>query len=80
MKIICQREVGTKSDGRQPLNIVIIGPPGCGKSSLLNTIFASFSDEKWKELAEHGDSGELGRQTSRFLIYKNKMQHTSNFN
>ena len=74
---ICQREVGTKSDGRQPLNIVIIGPPGCGKSSLLNTIFASFSDEKWKELAEHGDSGELGRQTSRFLISYDKEKYYS---
>ena len=65
---ICQKEVGTKSDGRRPLNIAIIGPPGCGKSSLLNSIFASFSDEKWKELAEHGSSGELDRQISRFLI------------
>ena len=65
---ICQTTVGTKSDGRRPLNIAIIGPPGCGKSSFLNTIFASFSDEKWKELAEHGSSGETGRQTSTLLI------------
>ena len=65
---ICQRGVGTKSDGCQRLNIAIIGPPGCGKSSLLNTIFASFSDEKWKELAEHGSTGETGKQASKFLI------------
>lgn len=72
---ICQKEVGTKSDGRRPLNIAIIGPPGCGKSSLLNSIFASFSDEKWKELAEHGSSGELDRQISRFLISYKKEKY-----
>lgn len=65
---ICQQEVGQSSTGRRPLNIAVIGPPGCGKSSLLNTIFASFSEKKWRELAEHGSFGELGRQVSKFLI------------
>ena len=65
---ICQRELGTKSDGHRPLNIAIIGPPGCGKSSLLNTIFASFSDENWVELAAHGSTVELGKQISSCLI------------
>lgn len=72
---ICQTAVGTKSDGRRPLNIAIIGPPGCGKSSFLNTIFASFSDEKWEELAEHGSSGETDRQTSTLLISYDKEKY-----
>ncbi|CAG2251646.1 unnamed protein product [Mytilus edulis] len=65
---ICQKEVGTISSGKRPLNIAIIGSHGCGKSSLLNTIFASFSDEKWKELAAHGSHGGLGKQISQNLI------------
>ncbi|XP_052062875.1 uncharacterized protein LOC127702638 isoform X3 [Mytilus californianus] len=65
---ICQKEVGTISSGKRPLNIAIIGSHGCGKSSLLNTIFASFSDEKWKELAAHGSYGGLGKQISQNLI------------
>ncbi|CAG2242362.1 unnamed protein product [Mytilus edulis] len=52
----CQDAVGTISSGKNPLNIAIIGPPGCGKSSLLNTIFASFNDKSWKQVAEHGNS------------------------
>ncbi|CAC5400667.1 unnamed protein product [Mytilus coruscus] len=65
---ICQEEVGTISSRKRPLNIAIIGSHGCGKSSLLNTIFASFSDGKWKEIAEHGSFGGLGKQVSQELI------------
>jgi predicted GTPase len=38
----CKDTVGNELDGRRPLNIAVIGPPGCGKSSFLNTIFASY--------------------------------------
>jgi predicted GTPase len=57
----CQTAVGNDLDGRRSLNIAVIGPPGCGKSSLLNTIFASFRKSKnsgcWKEIAKMGDYG-----------------------
>ncbi|CAC5415778.1 unnamed protein product [Mytilus coruscus] len=65
---ICQKEVGTISSGKRPLNIGIIGLPGCGKSSLLNTIFASFSDDKWKDITATESYGGLGRQISQHFI------------
>jgi predicted GTPase len=40
----CMDTVGNELDGRRPLNIAVIGPPGCGKSSFLNTTFASFKN------------------------------------
>jgi ABC-type transport system involved in cytochrome bd biosynthesis fused ATPase/permease subunit len=59
-------------DGRRPLNIAVIGPPGCGKSSFLNTIFASFKNNDkacWKEIAKAGDYGEQDIQkTSRLRM------------
>ncbi|CAG2230148.1 unnamed protein product [Mytilus edulis] len=69
---ICQKEVGTISSGKRPLNIAIIGSHGCGKSSLLNTIFASFSDEKWKELAAHGSHGLVLKQSNMMHFKKEK--------
>ena len=57
----CKEIVGNELDGRRPLNIAVIGPPGCGKSSFLNTIFASFNDNgraRWREVARMGDFGE----------------------
>ena len=57
----CKDIVGNDLDGRRPLNIAVIGPPGCGKSSFLNTIFASFKDKDrscWREIAKMGDYGE----------------------
>ncbi|CAC5415733.1 unnamed protein product [Mytilus coruscus] len=77
---ICQEEVGTISSGKRPLNIAIIGSHGCGKSSLLNTIFASFSDKKWKEIAEHGSYGGLGKQVSQELISETWLQENNFIN
>lgn len=45
-----------------------MGPPGCGKSSLLNTIFASFSNDKWREIAESGSHGGSGGQINYQLV------------
>ena len=42
----CKEIVGNDMSGRRPLNIAVIGPPGCGKSSFLNTIFASFKNSE----------------------------------
>ncbi|CAC5391996.1 unnamed protein product [Mytilus coruscus] len=74
---MCQDEVGTKYQGKRPLNIAIIGVPGCGKSSLLNTIFTSFSDERWKPIALQGNYGKLGKQFTQSLIsYKKEQYYT----
>ena len=57
----CMTTVGNDLDRRRPLNIAVIGPPGCGKSSFLNTIFASFKNNEracWREIAKMGDYGE----------------------
>jgi predicted GTPase len=57
----CKDTVGNELDGRRPLNIAVIGPPGCGKSSFLNTIFASFNNNDracWREIAKTRDYGE----------------------
>jgi predicted GTPase len=56
----CQQIVGNDLDGRRPLNIAVIGPPGCGKSSFLNTVFASFKNKDrdyWREIATAADYG-----------------------
>ena len=61
----CQHIVGNDLDGRRPLNIAVIGPPGCGKSSFLNTIFASFNNTgnaHWREVARVADYGGHGIQ------------------
>ena len=69
----CQYIVGNDLDGRRPLNIAVIGPPGCGKSAFLNTIFASFKSSDrayWKEIAKAGDYGGHGiQETLRLRIY-----------
>jgi predicted GTPase len=57
----CKAIAGNDLDGGRPLTIAVIGPPGCGKSSLLNTIFASFKRNdgaRWSEIAKMGDYGE----------------------
>lgn len=68
----CKDTVGNDVGGRRPLNIAVIGPPGCGKSSFLNTIFASFKNNDracWREIAEMGDYGGHGiQETSRLRM------------
>ena len=56
----CQHIVGNDLDRRRPLNIAVIGPLGCDKSSFLNTIFASFKNKDrdcWREIAKAADYG-----------------------
>lgn len=63
----CQEIVGTDDSKKKPLNIAIIGLPGGGKSSLLNTVFASFSTKCWEDIVQFGSFGTLDRQfTTRF--------------
>jgi predicted GTPase len=68
----CTDAVGNELDGRRPLNIAVIGTPGCGKSSFLNTIFASFKNNDracWREIAKMGDYGEHDiQETSRLRM------------
>ena len=68
----CKDIVGNDLDGRRPLNIAVMGPPGCGKSSFLNTIFASLKNNEracWREIAKAGEYGEHGiQETSRFRM------------
>ena len=70
--LLCKTIVGNDLDGQRPLNIAVIGPPGCGKSSFLNTVFASFNNinsPRWREIARVGDFGEHGiLQTSCFRM------------
>ena len=66
----CMDIVGNDMDGRRPLNIAVIGTPGCGKSSFLNTIFASFNENHracWRNVAKEGDFGEQGIQKTSCL-------------
>ncbi|XP_063417632.1 uncharacterized protein LOC134700203 [Mytilus trossulus] len=69
----CQDIVGTKPSGKPPLNIAIVGTPGGGKSSLLNTIFSSFSKDRWHDIAPFGSFGRAQRQrTTEFTSYEKK--------
>ena len=63
----CKKKVGRISEHRQPLTIAVIGPPGSGKSSFLNTVFAAFSNDHWEEYAKYGDFSEMGRHFTRRL-------------
>ncbi|XP_052076324.1 uncharacterized protein LOC127714303 [Mytilus californianus] len=66
----CQEIAGTDLSTKPPLNIAIIGLPGGGKSSLLNTIFASFSTSCWEDIVQFGSFGTLGKQfTTRFKSF-----------
>jgi predicted GTPase len=68
----CKHTVGNDLDGQTPLNIAVIGPPGCGKSSFLNTLFASFKNYNnacWREIAKMGDyGGQDLQETSRLRM------------
>ncbi|XP_076070517.1 uncharacterized protein LOC143042147 [Mytilus galloprovincialis] len=63
----CKGKAGKVGQGKQPLVIAVIGPPGCGKSSFLNTIFAAFSHDHWSEHAKYGEFGRRGKQVTRRL-------------
>ncbi|XP_021360781.1 uncharacterized protein LOC110455147 [Mizuhopecten yessoensis] len=49
--------VGRRENGCRPLNILIIGAPGSGKSSFINSIAASIVDDYWREYAISGAQG-----------------------
>lgn len=64
----CQAFVTTTSV-RSPLNIAVIGQTGAGKSSFLNTVFASLNTDSWREIAPFGFFKQKGSQlhyTERF--------------
>lgn len=45
----------------------MIGSPGGGKSSFLNTVFAAFGNRRWIEHAKCADTGETGKQITQTL-------------
>ena len=66
----CRHIVGNERYGRSQLNIAVIGPPGCGKTSFLNSIFASFNKNDracWRNVAKAGYFGEHGIQKTSCL-------------
>ncbi|CAG2210711.1 unnamed protein product [Mytilus edulis] len=71
----CRKLVGNNRQGRSPLNIAVIGQTGCGKSSFLNTVFASFNTDSWWEIAKSGFFKIEGPQlhyTERFRSFSKK--------
>ncbi|VDI21107.1 Hypothetical predicted protein [Mytilus galloprovincialis] len=71
----CQGLAGNDRQGRSPLNIAVIGQIGCGKSSFLNTVFASLNTDYWREIAPLGFFKIEGSQlhcTERFRSYSKK--------
>ncbi|XP_055995429.1 uncharacterized protein LOC125683570 [Ostrea edulis] len=53
-----------------PLNIAIIGMPGCGKSSFINTLIASITGE-WRSYAMAGSFGGMGEhKTNHIAMYR----------
>ncbi|CAC5397922.1 SPG7 [Mytilus coruscus] len=72
----CKKLLGTTLSGKRPLNIAVLGPPGCGKSAFLNTVFASFSNDRWREHAKHGSFSALGKQvTTRLKSYRKEVYY-----
>ncbi|XP_071173684.1 uncharacterized protein LOC143080168 isoform X2 [Mytilus galloprovincialis] len=63
----CKKLLGTTLSGKRPLNIAVLGPPGCGKSAFLNTVFASLNNDRWREHAKHGSFSSIGKQVTRRL-------------
>ncbi|XP_063416368.1 uncharacterized protein LOC134698009 [Mytilus trossulus] len=71
----CRKLVGNDRQGRSPLNIAIIGQTGCGKSSFLNTVFASLNTDCWRDIARSGFFKIEGPQlhcTERFRSFSKK--------
>ncbi|CAC5416303.1 unnamed protein product [Mytilus coruscus] len=65
----CQEFVVSNTSVRSPLNIAVIGQPGAGKSSFLNTVFASFNTDSWLKNAPFSYFKQAGLQlhfTERF--------------
>ncbi|VDI67936.1 Hypothetical predicted protein [Mytilus galloprovincialis] len=73
----CKGKAGKVGQGKKPLVIAVIGPPGCGKSSFLNTIFAAFSHDCWTEHAKYGEFGRRDKQVTRRLkSFQKKVYYT----
>lgn len=62
IELECLRDMVSKA--QKTLTIAIIGQPGCGKSSFLNTLMAVLS-EKHREHATVGNFGENGEHVTR---------------
>ncbi|XP_076111634.1 uncharacterized protein LOC143079894 [Mytilus galloprovincialis] len=63
----------------RPLTIAVIGPPRCGKSSFLNTIFASLKPHNnfWEELAPIGDLPFKGDNETHITWYLKRYEKKS---
>ncbi|XP_062608720.1 uncharacterized protein LOC134270511 [Saccostrea cucullata] len=58
-----------------PKNVAIIGPPRVGKSSLMNSIIASFSSKCWRERTREGFVDQPGEQVTHHLIKITKNEY-----
>ncbi|XP_076072072.1 uncharacterized protein LOC143043779 [Mytilus galloprovincialis] len=63
----CKKLVGISGKDKNPLTIAVIGTPGGGKSSFLNTIFAALSNKRWIEHAKCADTSRGGRRITKRL-------------
>ncbi|XP_061169960.1 uncharacterized protein LOC133179185 isoform X1 [Saccostrea echinata] len=58
-----------------PKNVAIIGPPGVGKSSFINSVIASFSSKCWRERTKVGFFDGGGDQVTHHLIKITKEEY-----
>ncbi|OWF45710.1 hypothetical protein KP79_PYT01529 [Mizuhopecten yessoensis] len=63
-----RRNIGKLEGGKSSLNIALIGPTGCGKSSLINTFAASIATDHWHQYA-HGGAGVDTQTTVRLKSF-----------
>ena len=66
-----KKAVGTRGESskwKKPLNVVVLGCPGSGKSAFLNTVFTSFRTDWWAERARVGNYGQSGHQVTRHVL------------
>nr|XP_022291792.1 uncharacterized protein LOC111103078 [Crassostrea virginica]XP_022291793.1 uncharacterized protein LOC111103078 [Crassostrea virginica]XP_022291794.1 uncharacterized protein LOC111103078 [Crassostrea virginica] len=61
--------------GGKTLNIALIGPPGCGKSSFCNSVLTAFSVEGWREWTTTGHYGGLAEQVTHHLRVYQKNEY-----